>query len=62
MIFFDITGFQRCRFLQIISISALWRYLRLQAHGTVCPRCGLEYGMDVMKCVYCGQGMSGTVQ
>jgi hypothetical protein len=36
--------------------------LRLPANGTVCPRCGFEYGMDVMKCVYSGQGMSGPVQ
>ena len=44
------------------NISVLWRHLRLPAHGTVCPRCGLEYGMDVMTCVHCGQGMSSTVQ
>ncbi len=43
------------------NILVLWRHLRLPAHGTVCPRCGLEYGMDVMKCVYSGHGMSGTV-
>ena len=36
--------------------------IAMQAHGTVCPRCGFEYGMDVMNCVYSGQGMSGTVQ
>jgi len=36
--------------------------LRLPANGTVCPRCGFEYVMDVMKYVYNGQGISGTVQ
>jgi hypothetical protein len=36
--------------------------LRLPVRGTVCPQCGLVQGMDGQGCVYCGQGMSGTVQ
>jgi hypothetical protein len=36
--------------------------LRLPVHGTVCPQCGLVQGMDVQRCLYCGQGLSGTVQ
>ena len=31
-------------------------------HGSVCPQCGLLQGEDVQRCLYCGQGMIGTVQ
>jgi hypothetical protein len=44
------------------SIFVDTRNLRLPIHGTVCPRCGLVQGEDGKRCVYCGEGMSGTVQ
>lgn len=36
--------------------------MRLPAHGTVCHQCGLVQGADVQRCLYCGKGLSGTVQ
>ena len=35
--------------------------LRLPVHGTVCSQCGLVQGMDVQRCLYCGQRVFGTV-
>ena len=36
--------------------------LRLPVYGTVCPQCGLVQDENVHRCLYCGQGMIGTVQ
>ena len=36
--------------------------LRLPVHGTVCPQCGLLQGEDVLRCLFCGKRLSGTVQ
>ena len=44
------------------SIFVDTKDLRLPVHGTVCPQSGLVQRMDVRRCMYCGQEMSGTVQ
>jgi hypothetical protein len=36
--------------------------LRLPVHGAVCPQCGLVQGVDVQRCMYCGNSFCSVVQ